>query len=150
VRPSRHGVFFGLVFVIVAANYLAQIIYYLHQYYVPHGAHPALAGTAALTATLLWFLAGFFLLRRGIVAGYLLLLLYLVAMTGFYLYNMLNQMAHGFAPFFHLQNPDPALWTVFAIGYLNMLAGILFIAYLVWQRHRLPPANHPTARRSAG
>jgi len=44
---------------------------------------------------------------------------------------MANQVAHGFAPFFHLQNGDPLLFTVFAIGYLNMVGAFAFIIFLV-------------------
>ena len=125
------------LFGVVIANYLAQIAYYLRLYYIPHHAPPALAGSLALAATLAWFLAGFALLLRGRPAGYWLTLSYLAAETTFYVANMLNQMAHGFAPFFHLANPDPVLWTVFAVGYLNMLAGAAGVIALLVGRWAL-------------
>ena len=134
-RQSRgHEVFLWVVFGVVVANYLAQIPYYLHLYYFPHHAPPALFGSVALGATLLWFLAGWGLLMRGgrlTLPGYLLLLSFLLVEVGFYAGNMLNQVMHGFAPFFHLQERDPVLWVVFAIGYLNLLCGVYFLYHLV-------------------
>lgn len=57
--------------------------------------------------------------------------------VGFYLFNTVNQVAHGFAPFFHLQNRDPLFFTVFAIGYLNMVCGFAFIIFLIWRYRTL-------------
>lgn len=131
MRQMRSKGFLLVVFVVVMANYVAQIPYYLRLYYFPHHAPPALWGTLALAATLAWFLVGFALLWRGRAAGYWLTLSFLVTETGFYLYNEINQIAHGYAPFFHLSNTDPTLWTVFAIGYLNMVAGVCFVVTLV-------------------
>jgi uncharacterized membrane protein len=137
----KHGVDRVLMYAILAvvgANYVAQVPYYLHQYYIPHPALPSLAGTAMLLATLIWFLLGWTLLmRRRSRTGYWLLLTFLLAETAFYLYNEFNQVTHGFAPFFHLQNHDPLLLVVFAIGYLNMLGGGVFVAALLWRYHRL-------------
>lgn len=136
--------FLWTIFAVVVANYVAQVPYYLRLYYVPHRAPPALFGSLALAVTLAWFLVGFALLLRGRAPGYWLTLSFLVAETGFYLYNTLMQVAHGFAPFFHLANPDPILWAVFAIGYLNMLAGVVFIAALLTWRRSLT-AHSPLA-----
>lgn len=136
--------FLVVVFVVVVANYVAQVPYYLRLYYFPHHAPPALWGSLALAATLAWFLVGFALLWRGRAEGYWLTLSFLVVETGFYLYNEISQIAHGFPPFFHLASPDPVLWTVFAIGYLNMVAGVAFIAALiVWRRRLTAPLVSP-------
>jgi hypothetical protein len=129
--------FLVVVFVVVVANYVAQVPYYLRLYYFPHHAPPAFWGTLALAATLAWFLTGFALLWRGRIAGYWLTLAFLVTETGFYLYNEISQVAHGFPPFFHLENRDPVLWAVFAIGYLNMVAGVVFIVALLAARRAL-------------
>jgi cation transporter-like permease len=77
------------------------------------------------------------------VAGYWLTLSFLVVETGFYLYNEAGAIAHGFAPFFHLLNPDPTLFVVFAIGYLNMVAGVVFVALLLAWRRSLAPSAEP-------
>jgi hypothetical protein len=60
-----------------------------------------------------------------------LLLTFLLTEFAFYAANMVNQVAHGFAPFFHLQNRDPLLFTVFAIGYLNLIGGLIFAIFLI-------------------
>ncbi|HEX5155991.1 MAG TPA: hypothetical protein VFW17_02125 [Ktedonobacterales bacterium] len=132
------------ILVVVGANYLAQIPYYLHLYYLPHRALPPLFGTSLLVATFVWFLAGWLLLaRRGNLTGYWLLLTFLLTEFIFYFLNMVNQVAHGFAPFFHLQNRDPLLFTVFAIGYLNMVCGFAFIVFLVLRYRSLVADQQP-------
>jgi hypothetical protein len=148
--------FLLIMFVVVLANYIAQVPYYLRLYYLPHHAPPALWGSLTLAVTLAWFLVGWALLWRGRLAGYWLALSFLVVETGFYLYNEINQVAHGFPPFYHLANPDTVLWTVFAIGYLNMVAGTVFVVtLLVWRpalmasAARLPHLSAaPTSARS--
>lgn len=141
---SRHRFFFASVLAVVLANYLAQIPYYLYLYYFPHRAAPALGGSLLLLTTLAWFLIGYAWLTRGSRAGYWALLSFLVVEVGFYLHNMLIQVTHGYAPFFHLQNRDPLLFVVFAIGYLNLVAGLCFIAFLLWHRRTLI-ARRPSA-----
>ena len=126
------------ILVVVGANYLAQIPYYLYLYYFPHHVPPSLFGTLLLAATFVWFLAGWLLLaRRGGRTGYWLLLAFLLTEFVFYAANMVNQVAHGFAPFFHLQNRDPLLFTVFAIGYLNLIGGLVFAIFLIWRYRTL-------------
>lgn len=132
--PTWGKAFVWTMFAIVIADYIAQIPYYLRLYYFPHHAAPAPLGTLALAATLVWFLVGFTLLLRGRAQGYWLTLTFLLTETGFYLYNAIGQSLHGYSPFFHLTNPDPILWAVFAIGYLNMIAGIVFIAAMIFGR----------------
>lgn len=134
---SNHRIFLWCVLAVVGGNYLAQIPYYLHIYYFPHGAPPAWGGTLLLGATLAWFLAGFVLLARGKRTGYWLLLAFLLVEVGFYLHNMVIQVTHGFAPFFHLQTGDPILFVVFGIGYLNLLCGLYFLVFLVLRRNTL-------------
>lgn len=123
--------FLWLVLLVVGANYLAQIPYYLHLYYFPHGALPNLRGSLMLGLTLLWFVAGYTLLARGRVAGYWLLFSFLFTEVGFYLFNVVNRVANGFPAFMDLQTHDPLLWIVFLIGYINMLVGLYFLASLV-------------------
>ncbi|HKV84041.1 MAG TPA: hypothetical protein VJN88_05760 [Ktedonobacterales bacterium] len=129
MRRSR-VYFLWLVLVVVLANYMAQVPYALHLYHKL----PFDSGTLLLCATLLWFLCGFVGLMLWPRPGYWILLSFLLIEVGFYTYNMLNQVRHGFPPFFHLGNRDPILFTVFTIGYINQLAGLYFIYYLL--RHR--------------
>jgi hypothetical protein len=91
-----------------------------------------------LAATFAWFLAGWLLLaRRSSWMDFWLLLTFLLTEFAFYAANMVNQVAHGFAPFFHLQNRDPLLFTVFAIGYLNLIGGLVFAIFLIWRSRTL-------------
>lgn len=131
----HHTLAFRLMLWVVLANYLAQIPYYLRVYYFPHGAPPSLSGTALLALTLVWFLAGYIGVLREWMPGYVLLLAYFVTVVTFYLRNMLTQVTHGYPPFLHVWGErDPILFVVFAIGYLNMLAGVYFLYFLL--RHR--------------
>lgn len=130
----NHRAFFVCLLGLVLANYLAQIPYYLDVYYFPHHAAPNIRGSLLLLATLVWFLTGYLWLARGSRIGYWVLLSFLVVEVGFYLYNTVGAVAHGYAPFFHLQARDPVLFVVFGIGYLNLIAGLYFLYYLV--RHR--------------
>lgn len=130
----RRRVFLWAVLLVVGANYLAQIPYYLHLYYFPHGALPSLLGSILLGLTLAWFLAGALGFARGRAWGYWLLAMFLLTEVSFYALNMLNQALHGIPPFFHLQTHDPILFVVFGIGYLNMLAGVYFLFALLWRQ----------------
>lgn len=144
-NPANNAVMYAIL-AVVGANYLAQIPYYLYLYYLPHRALPPLFGTSLLAATFVWFLVGWLLLaRRGSWAGYGLLLTFLLTEFIFYFLNMANQVAHGFAPFFHLQKRDPLLFTVFAIGYLNLIGAFAFIIFLVL-RHRTLVADQRLGR----
>lgn len=147
---SWRALFLGLVLAVVGANYLAQIPYYSRIYYFPRHAPPSPTGVALLGLTLVWFLAGFVGLARGQRVGFWLLLTYLVAVVAFYLGNLINQVAHGYAPFFHLQTHDPVLFMVFGIGYLNLVAGSSFLVGMVWY-HRAPlNATVPVRASGAG
>lgn len=133
----RHKLMLRVLLVVVAANYLAQIPYYLHVYYFPRGAPPSVSGTMLLGLTCAWFVLGYVGTFQGRTAGYWLLLTYLVAEVSFYAMNLVTQVTHGYAPFFHLQTRDPILFVVFGIGYLNLLVGIAYLSYLL--RHRRTP-----------
>lgn len=127
-RQRKH--FLWLVLLVVGANYLAQIPYYLHVYYFPHGVAPNLGGTLLLGLTLLWFGAGYALLARGRIVGYWLLLSFLFAEVAFYAHNIVVRVANGYPALMNLQTHDPLLLVVFLIGYSNMLVGLYFLAFL--------------------
>lgn len=132
-----HRLVLRILLAVVVANYLAQIPYYLHVHYVPHGAPPSISGTALLGLTFAWFLLGYVGTAHGRRDGYWLLLTYLVAEVSFYLKNLVTQVTHGYAPFFHLQTRDPILFVVFGIGYLNLLVGVYYLYYLLSHRPTL-------------
>lgn len=134
----QHTLALRLMLWVVLVNYLAQIPYYLRVYYFPHGAPPSLSGTALLTLTLVWFLAGYLGIDRGWIWAYWLLLAYFATVVTFYLWNMLTQVMHGYPPFLYVWGArDPTLFAVFAIGYLNMLAGVYFLYVLLRYRRSL-------------
>jgi hypothetical protein len=119
-----------VLLVVVLANYLAQIVYYLDLYY-PQPI--AISGTALLGLTLVWFLAGYVAAQRGWWMGRLLLLTYLLAMVGFYVANMYGSLVHGYGPLWHLQHHDLPVRMVFAVGYLNLCVGAVAILALLIQ-----------------
>ncbi|HZC07681.1 MAG TPA: hypothetical protein VE338_18740 [Ktedonobacterales bacterium] len=134
------------ILVVVGANYLAQIPYYLHLYYFPHHVAPSTVGSVLLGGTLVWFLVGYARLLVGSAKGYWLLVSFLATEVFFYAYNMTNQVMHGYPPFLHMQGHDPILFVVFGIGYLNLIMGVFFLgALLLRQRMFLSPASAPGA-----
>lgn len=134
-QPNRRNRrFLWLTLVVVGANYLAQIPYYLHLYYFPHGLPPSASGVALMGLTLLWFAAGWLGLARGHTAGYWLLLTFLLTEVSFYAHGIVNRVVNGYPAFQEMQTHDTLLLVVFSIGYLNMLVGVYLLAYLL--RHR--------------
>jgi len=118
-----------VLLVVVVANYLAQIVYYLDLYYPQP---MAISGTALLGLTLVWFLAGYVGTRRDWWMGRLLLLTYLLAMVGFYVANTYGLVVHGYGLLWHFQHHDFPVRMVFAMGYLNMFVGaVALIALLI-------------------
>ena len=76
-RALRRASVLRVVVPAVAADYAAQVPYYLHQYGATRHAPPSLPGTAMLAATLLWFALGVVGLRCGSARGYWLLVSFL-------------------------------------------------------------------------
>jgi hypothetical protein len=128
-RSSRLFVW-GLL-TVVSLNYLAQVVYYLHLYYWPHRLAPNWTGTGLLSATLVWFLAGYILFLRHRPMGRWLLLSFLAAEVAFYVNNLAVQASAGYGLFYHLRAKDPALLAVFLVGYINLVVGALSIGYLL-------------------
>lgn len=111
--------------------------YYLHLYYFPHGLPPSTRGVALLGLTLAWFAAGWVGLARGHMAGYWLLFTFLLTEVSFYAHGILNRVVNGYPAFQEMHTHDALLLAVFAIGYVNMLFGLYFLAYLLRHRHAL-------------
>lgn len=80
------------------------------------------------------FLAASILLFKRTVAGYSLMLIFLAVEFLFYLWNTIGEVLHGYGLFFHLQNPDLLLKTVFAVGYVNLFASGYFLCLLLLKR----------------
>ena len=129
-----------VLLVVVLANYLAQIVYYLDLHYPQP---PAMPGTVLLGLTLVWFLAGYVGTRRGWWMGRLLLLTYLLAMVGFYVAGAYGLLVHGYGLLWHLQHHDLPVRMVFAVGYLNMVVGA--VALLALLIHHTTSSSTPSA-----
>ncbi len=125
---------------IILANFVAQVFYFLHLYYTPQHPWPELRSSLAMGSVFAWFLAGAVLLLKRNKVGYGVMACFLGVQFLFYLWNVVGAGLHGPGWFFHLSNPDPILWTVFAIGYLNFFASGYFLGLLVLRRRELVEA----------
>jgi hypothetical protein len=128
-----------VLFAVLLANFVAQVPYFLHLYYSPQHPLPELRSTLLLGGVLALFLVSFALLLARRAAGYYLLIFYLVLEFGFYLWNLVGGVAHGYGWFFHLADRDPVLWLVNAVGYLSFFAAGYFLLLLLARRREFQP-----------
>lgn len=105
---------FRFLFWITIVNYIAQIPYYLYNYYFPYHVLPTVSAVVLLGLTLVWFLSGYFRTVRKSKYGFALLVSFLSVEALFYLHSFLFG-----AFFFQMQNPHPIIKTVFIIGYIS-------------------------------
>ena len=133
---GRLGTQVWLLFGILLANFLAQVVYYFHLYYRPDHLMPDLRSTVLMGSVFALFMAGFVLLITRHRAGYYLTLLFVTMEFLFYLWSNIGSVLHGYGLFFQLSNPDPILWVVFAIGYLNFFASGYFLWLLLRDRRQ--------------
>ena len=114
------------LFWVTIINYLAQIPYYLHNYYVPYHTSPSLSGIVLLGITLIWFLAGYVGTKRKNRYGHFILLGFLLAEALFYFHTII------FGAFiFQLQNPSLLIKAVFLMGYVSGITAAYFVYVLV-------------------
>ena len=125
-----------ILFLLILANFLAQIPYYLHLYYNPNNLLAQLRGGYLLLIVFAVFLLASFLLFKRTVIGYWLMVMFLAVEFLFYVWNTLGEVIHGYGLFFHLNNPDLLLRVVFAIGYVNLFASGYFLGLLLLKRAR--------------
>jgi len=132
-KPVRVQVI--ILFLLILANFIAQVPYFLHLYYKP-GMNLLAEARPSLIMGLVFavFLVGFILLFKRTVAGYWLMLIFLAVEFLFYLWNTIGEVVHGYGLFFHLNNPDLLLKVVFAIGYINLFASGYFLCLLLLKR----------------
>jgi len=134
-RALRQASVLRVVVPAVAADYAAQVPYYLHQYAAVRHAPPSLPGTALLAATLLWFVLGVVGLRRGSARGYWLLASFLAVEFLFYLQTQAVQAVSGHGVLLYVLRPsDPVLFVVFGIGYINLVTAGWAVCYLLNHR----------------
>lgn len=118
----------------VLLNYIAQIPYYLHQYYFPRHLVPSLPGTAALVVTFAWFLVGYLGYITGKKYGLPVLLTFLATQVLFYGHAIILGILLGGGIVAQLQTHSPLLFVVFVIGYLNFAVAGYYLYWLI--RHR--------------
>jgi hypothetical protein len=123
---------------IVLANFLAQVPYFMYQY---HGV-PSRIGTTLMTFVLVWFLLAFVWLWQAKTKGYFLLLAFLIVEFLFYLSTQITQILSGKGILLHVLHPDdPILFIVFAIGYINLVASGFFVYYLILHKKELTESS---------
>jgi len=123
-----------ILFLLILANFIAQIPYYLHLYYNPNNLLAQLRGGFLLLIVFVLFLLASFLFFKRTVIGYWLIVIFLAVEFLFYVWNTLGGVIHGYSFFYHLANPDLILRAVFAIGYVNLFASGYFLCLLLLKR----------------
>jgi hypothetical protein len=124
-----------ILFLLILANFIAQIPYFLHLYYKPGmNLLTQLRPSLIMGFVFAVFLVASILLFKRTIAGYWLMLIFLAVEFLFYLWNTIGEVVHGYGLFFHLQNPDLLLRAVFAIGYINLFASGYFLCLLLLKR----------------
>jgi len=113
------------LFWVIIVNYVAQIPYYLYNYYFRYHVPPTMSSIVLLGLTLGWFVLGYVAVQRQKRFGYFVLLSFLLVEALFYAHTILLG-----AFIFQLQNPNPIIKVVFIVGYLSgIVAG--YYAYLL-------------------
>jgi len=125
-----------ILFVLILANFIAQVPYTIHLYGVSRLATIS-PGIIAMYVVFALFLVGYFLFRQKRVFGYWVLVIFLALEFLFYLWDFVGSLMHGFSLFFQLSNPDPILRAVFAIGYINLFASGYFLFLLLYKKSAL-------------
>jgi hypothetical protein len=123
-----------ILFLLILANFIAQIPYYLHLYYNPNNLLAQLRGGFLLLIVFAVFLLASFLLFKRTVIGYWLMVMFLAVEFLFYAWNTLGGVIHGYGFLYHLANPDLILRAVFAIGYVNLFVSGYFLCLLLLKR----------------
>jgi cation transport ATPase len=139
MQPIHHRIpDLRFLFIITIVNYLAQIPYYLHNYYFPHHLSPTDSSIILLGITLIWFLLGYIGLQAHKVIGYWILLSFLAIEAVFYLHTLL----YG-AVFAQLRNQSPLIKTVFIVGYLSGIVSAYYVTALLRFKDRYLDTSRP-------
>ncbi|MBW4061043.1 hypothetical protein HJC99_00515 [Candidatus Saccharibacteria bacterium] len=124
--------FLYILFAVTMANFVAQIPYYLHQYYLTSHTAPSPLGLVLMGGVLAWFLIGYHGLARYQKYGYILVLSFLSVEFLFYLQTQIAQYLSGHGIFLYVSSPHSLiLFIVFGVGYINFIASAWFIYELL-------------------
>ena len=130
-----------ILFLLILANFIAQIPYYLHLYYNPSNPFAQARGILLMLFVFVVFLLASVLFFQRKTSGYWLLVIFLAIEFLFYLWNTMGEVLHGYGLFFHLNNPNLLLKVVFAIGYVNLFASGYFLGLLLFNRGHFFPSQ---------
>lgn len=130
-----------VLFLLILANFIAQIPYYFHLYYNPNNLLAQARGVLIMSFVFMIFLLASLLFFKQKILGYELMVTFLAVEFLFYAWNTLSEVLHGFGLFYHLANPDLLLRAIFAIGYVNLFASGYFLCLLLLKRTRFLPAQ---------
>ena len=120
----------NILLVITLINYLAQIPYYLHNYYDPHHLIPGTRAVILLGITLLWFVFGYIGYVKKVSYGFGILFSYLIVEGFFYISSIFS------GTFGHqLQNQSNIIKSVFIVGYISGLTSVYY-AYKLFRWHK--------------
>lgn len=129
---------FWILFIVLLANFGAQIVYFYHLYYTPQQPLPSSRSALLMGSVFVFFLLSYFLLMTNRLLGFWAMISYLCVEFLFYLWNIIGSgLRPEYGWFFHLRDRDPVLWSVFAIGYLSFFASGYFLILLFFQRKHL-------------
>ena len=123
-----------ILFLLILANFIAQVPYFIRLYYNPNNLFAESRGILIMLVVFAFFLFASILLFKGKASGYWLMLTFLTVEFLFYLWNTVGEIIHGYGLFFHLANPDLILKIVFAIGYMNLFASGYFLGLLLLKK----------------
>ena len=130
-----------VLFWVVIADYLAQIPYYVVNYYIPHQTPPTVSAIVLLGLTLAWFLVGYFGQRTHRRFGFWVLLSFLLIEGLFYLRTLI------FGPVaFQLDNSNLVVRIVFLIGYVTGVISLLYAAAIIAFRAQYAAHTEGTSR----
>lgn len=120
---------FRFLFWVTIANYVAQVPYYFHNYYIPFHALPTFTGLILLAVTLVWFLVGYAGVCKGRSYGYYTLLSFLIVEALFYGLSLVSG-----AFLFQMQNPSLLIKAVFLMGYISGAVSAYYAYSLISRR----------------
>ncbi len=123
------------MFVMILANFIAQIPYFFHLYFRTQVFLVSIRSFLIMGMVFAFFLIASILLFKGKRNGYPLMILFLSVEFLFYVYGLISSTMHGYGLFFQVHNPDLLLRIIFSIGYLNLFASGYFLLLLLWNRN---------------
>ena len=115
-----------ILLLVTVINYIAQIPYYLHNYYFRYHLAPTTSSIVLLGGTLAWFLVGYVGTMRHTKYGYGTLLSFLVVEVLFYAHTLLSGTFLR-----QLHNPSMVINAVFVIGYISGITAGVYVWLLV-------------------